>query len=193
VGDERLFFGVSGKIYNHNMLLYDKKTETLWSQLKGEAIAGPMTGKKLRVVPAENTTWAAWYRRYPKTQVMSFETGHDFKYDANPYIGFRYSDEFYFPLEHQDKRLEQKKWVFGVVVNGKPKAYPLERLLLAEAKTFTERIGNEAITIVFDPESKSALFYHHENKIIPSVRVYWFAWAAFHPDTLIYQKRREWE
>src|SRR3989344_4868604 len=47
VGDEILEFGVSGLLYESNLLMYDKKTESLWSQVLGEAVVGSYTGTKL--------------------------------------------------------------------------------------------------------------------------------------------------
>jgi hypothetical protein len=39
-----LVFGVSGRLYNANFLLYDRQTGSLWQQLTGEPIAGPLVG-----------------------------------------------------------------------------------------------------------------------------------------------------
>ena len=52
IDGKRFTFGVSGKLYKAALVMYDRQTESLWSQLKGEAIAGPMTGAKLAVLPS---------------------------------------------------------------------------------------------------------------------------------------------
>jgi len=50
-------FGVSGMLYQSDVLLYDKKTESLWSQLMMQAVAGSRTGEKLKLLPVKHSTW----------------------------------------------------------------------------------------------------------------------------------------
>jgi len=42
-----LNFGVSGLLYNSDVLLYDRNTRSLWSQIKSQAISGTLKGKRL--------------------------------------------------------------------------------------------------------------------------------------------------
>ena len=51
-GGKTLTFAVSGKLYQSNLVLYHEGTESLWSQLEGQALAGPMAGQKLTAIPA---------------------------------------------------------------------------------------------------------------------------------------------
>ncbi len=60
VGGEALTFGVSGLLYNSDMLLYDRQTQSLWSQMLMQAISGPRKGKRLQIIPLEHTSWADW-------------------------------------------------------------------------------------------------------------------------------------
>ena len=53
-------FGVSGLLYNSDVLLYDRNTKSLWSQLMNRAITGQAKGESLQVIPTVNTTWADW-------------------------------------------------------------------------------------------------------------------------------------
>lgn len=64
IGGEKKTFGVSGLLYNSDVLLYDRQTESLWSQIMMEAVAGPMGGKKLEMAPTMNTSWGEWKRKY---------------------------------------------------------------------------------------------------------------------------------
>jgi hypothetical protein len=76
LGGETARFGVSGLLYDSNLLLYDRRPggrgESLWSQLRAEAVAGPAAaaGARLRALPCSRTTWGAWLRRHPDTTVM---------------------------------------------------------------------------------------------------------------------------
>lgn len=84
-----LTFAVSGLLYNSNVVMYDRQTETLWSQVKSEAIAGEMKGTKLPQVDATSTTWEDWISEHTDTEVLSTNTGYDRNYEQSPYGGFR--------------------------------------------------------------------------------------------------------
>lgn len=74
-GPRELSFGVSGLLFNSDVLLYDRTTASLWSQLRQQAISGPLKSTTLAAIPVEHTTWEDWRRRFPATEVLSFETG----------------------------------------------------------------------------------------------------------------------
>ena len=59
ISGRRYDFGVSGLLYKRNLLLFDRQSGSLWSQLLSEAVTGPLAGARLKVLPAENTTWDA--------------------------------------------------------------------------------------------------------------------------------------
>jgi len=60
VKGEHLAFGVSGLLYNNDLLMYDRNTDSLWSQIEGRAISGPLRGTRLERIPVEHTTWRVW-------------------------------------------------------------------------------------------------------------------------------------
>lgn len=53
-----------------NLVLYDEATESFWSQLLAQAICGPEAGEELTLVPTRVTSWGAWRREYPETDVL---------------------------------------------------------------------------------------------------------------------------
>ncbi|MDZ7685377.1 MAG: DUF3179 domain-containing protein [Gammaproteobacteria bacterium] len=83
--DGRLVFGISGLLYDSDVLLFDRNTESLWSQLMGKAVSGPLKGTDLPQLPARHTTWGDWLERHPGSQVMSTETGFGRSYERSPY------------------------------------------------------------------------------------------------------------
>ena len=104
-------FGVSGKLFNNNLLMYDRTTNTLWSQLTGEAIQGSLEGTQLERYPSQVMSWAAWKRTYPYGSVLSRETGYERDYTNDPYFEYYTSDEIWFPLANLDDRLPPKTLV----------------------------------------------------------------------------------
>ncbi len=79
-------FGVSGLLYNNNVLMYDRggQPESLWSQVMASGVSGPANTKSLNALPLEVTTWKDWRSRHPDTKVVSIETGHDREYHSRP-------------------------------------------------------------------------------------------------------------
>ncbi|MEX0995598.1 MAG: DUF3179 domain-containing protein [Flavobacteriaceae bacterium] len=183
----RKTFGVSGLLYNSDVLLYDRETETLWSQLLYEAVAGPLKGTNLQILPTANTTWKNWKERYPNTLVLSKDTGFNRNYSRNPYPGYDNSDAIYFPLANYDDRYPPKEYVIGIEVNGKFKAYPFSELDKLNKKEFTDVFQDKAFRIVYDSEAKSAEVFDENGNAYPAVTNFWFAWVAFHPDTFVFQ------
>ncbi|OGW84187.1 MAG: hypothetical protein A2Z83_03405 [Omnitrophica bacterium GWA2_52_8] len=179
IDGKRFLFGVSGKLYNSNVLFYDRVTESLWSQLMMEAVTGPMTGEKLRLLPLEHTTWADWKRKHPQTKALSLKTGHSRDYFRDPYGDYEQNNRIFFPVAHEDSRLSRKAWVVGVIINKQAKAYPLESLL----PEVSDEIAGQKIRIEYDSKSRSAVVRNEQGEVMPSVQAYWFAWAAFYPET----------
>ncbi|MDQ3536054.1 MAG: DUF3179 domain-containing protein, partial [Bacteroidota bacterium] len=81
-------FGVSGLLYNSDMLLYDRQTESLWSQIMMEAVSGPLVKSKLQMIPTMNTSWEEWKKKHPQTFVLTENTGYTRDYSKNPYPGY---------------------------------------------------------------------------------------------------------
>ena len=75
VDGETLEFGVSGLLYNSDVLLYDRTTESLWSQIRAQAVTGPLAGKALVQVPLIHTSWAKWKKKHPDRHSCPFP-GH---------------------------------------------------------------------------------------------------------------------
>ncbi len=119
-------FGTSGKLYNNNLVMYDRLTKSLWSQVWGQAIAGDLTGHKLQRVPIDVTTWGAWRKLHPDTLVLSRQTGFNRDYSNDPYGTYYFTNGIYFPLSRQDARLPQKTVVLGLGVAGSSKAYVVD-------------------------------------------------------------------
>ena len=182
-----LTFGVSGLLYNSDVLLYDRQTGSLWSQIMKRAISGPMKGVWLEQIPTFNTTWSDWLERNPDTEVLSVQTGYTgANYDHDPYQDYRRNNRVWFPLTHEDRRLPRKDWVLGVTVGSAHKAYPLKSLQRASLP-IRDSIGGTPVLIEFSEEHHSALARDESGEILDAIQLYWFAWAAFHPDTALFE------
>ncbi len=111
-----LSFGVSGLLYNSDVLLYDRETESLWSQLLSKAVTGKYRGESLKMLPVKHTTWADWKYLHPATLVLSKNTGYKRSYSRNPYSGYEQSQHLYFPVFNKaPKKYHPKERVLGLV------------------------------------------------------------------------------
>ena len=185
IGGRLRTFGVSGLLYQSDVLMYDRESESLWSQLAMKAISGPAVDKKLSWLPSEHSTWKAWREKYPHGKVLSTDTGYSRDYSRNAYASYFSSDQTMFPVPHTRTELSNKEWVIGIVINGVAKAYPVA--ILPDRTSFKDQVGNSNITISYDANNKHPTITDTKGKQIPSVMVFWFAWQAFYPNTELWQ------
>lgn len=187
VAGRRLTFGVSGLLYNSDVLLYDRETESLWSQLLRSAVTGEYNETPLASLPVQHTTWKHWREQHPDTQVLTRDTGEFRDYDRDPYDGYRATARLIFPTNPPAPDvMHPKAWVLGVAHGGEAKAYPLLELQKNGSSEVRDSVGGEDLTIHWNEEAQSARA-EWDGSSGESVRAFWFAWAAFHPETEVYQ------
>jgi len=123
-GDET--FGTSGLLYNSNLVMYDRETETLWSQMLERAVKGSQVNRipdRLQVV---ETTWGTWQAMYPETSLLTEETGFSRNYDDYPYGSYLEDESLIFPVDNMDdRRLHRKERVLGINVGTRSRVYPI--------------------------------------------------------------------
>jgi len=179
-------FGVSGLLYNSDMLLYDRETHSLWSQILGQAISGKRKGQYLHMLPLQHTSWANWKENHPDTLVLSENTGFSRNYNHTPYGNYATSTSLYFPIDSKDRRYHPKEMVIGLHYKGIYKAYPFIELSKMKQASFQDSIAGDKIEVRFNSEHRSGNIYLSTGKPIPSLTSYWFAWYAFHPTTEVF-------
>ncbi|TAJ19302.1 MAG: DUF3179 domain-containing protein [Rugosibacter sp.] len=182
-------FGVSGLLYNSNVLLYDRETESLWSQIGHQAVTGTLKGEKLEPIPVSNTTWKWWRAKHPDTLVLSEDTGYLRDYEKDPYGGYAESPVTYFPFNPiAPTSYEYKDVVIGIEISGHYKAYPLVELQQG-ASTIRDVVAGHSLNVQFDRKSQTVVVNDAHGKEVTSLLTYWFAWYAFHPDTEVYSAK----
>jgi len=184
INGEDVEFGTSGKLYNSNLVMYDRKTDTYWSQIGGQAIVGELTGMKLKEISIDTVVWRDWKSAHPDSKVLSRDTGFNRQYGSDPY-GNYYEDSFLmFPVESQDDRIHAKTVVFGIEVNGMFKAY--RELDLTETPSITDTLGGVNIKVEREGTGVVKITNTDTGEKIVKERDFWFAWYAFHPNTQLY-------
>ena len=186
VKGDSLVFGVSGLLYNNDLLMYDRKTQSLWSQIEGRAINGSLKGIYLDRLPVEHTTWRVWHQSHPNTLVLSQDTGFYRHYGSSPYPHYEDSSRLMFPLTNYDKRYSAKDLVIGIEVGDKAKVYPFVELAKAKSPSVIDTFNGKTFTIEYLDKDKSARIVDSNGSVITSLTAYWFAWMAFHPESEVY-------
>ena len=149
IGYRTYSFATSGLLYRSNKLMFDRETETLWSNLTGTPVLGDLVGEgiELKVLPLVVTTWADWKGSYPDTTVLSLDTGHVRDYTpGRPYGAYFASPDTMFPVAARDERLPAKAWVFGLRVGGEAAAFALEAL--QQSGVLNTAVGGEPVVLV---------------------------------------------
>jgi hypothetical protein len=209
-------FGVSGKLVNSNLVMYDRATDSRWPQVLGTAVSGTFQGRSLREFPLTWARWGDWKAAYPETSVMSRETGFVRDYTRDPYGNYNPPSGYYanantlFPPLTRDDRLGAKAVVVGVRTPEGVAAFHKETL--ADAGTLSGRVGEVPYLAVFDPELAAAIVYRNPDRVAfeatgdgqvagpdgtyapdavplartPAFDAMWFAWAGFYPETSLY-------
>jgi hypothetical protein len=196
VRGHRLTFGVSGLLLHANQVLYDRESGSLWSQLGGRAISGRYRGTRLQPVPLAQVTWGQWLHVHPDTLVLSIRRDryatrftHPFTYfdargeelSSDPY--YAYSEKVSLYYSYVVGGLAGSTVVLGLRIDGFAKAYPLHLL----RRPIRDVVAGHRLRIVPDPDALSAVVLEHGRRL-PATSVYWFAWHAFYPNTLIYKR-----
>ena len=181
-------FGTSGKLYNSNLVMYDAKTDTYWTQIDGLAIVGELTGQKLVPISIDTVVWRDWKNseNVKDSEILSQDTGMDRDYGRDPY-GNYYEDSFLiFPVENSDNRIHPKTVVFGIKVNGNYKAYQEDDLI--ELNEIEDEIMGVKIKVERDKSGIVKITNLETGEEIVKERDFWFAWYAFHPNTELWEE-----
>ena len=219
-------FGVSGLLYNSNLIMYDKESNSFWPQMFLKSAAGRNRGEELVIDRMIETTWGTWKKLFPETYVVSSQTGHSRNYNAYPYGTFKSDNNINFPIENSDSRLHPKRRVMGILSGSEARAYQIADF--GTASIVHDVVGGENFVIFgsakhnfivtfrtnrhfsvksYDLDNGGLLFTDSETGSVwnifgeavsgtlegevlaygKSFISYWFAWAAFYPQTNIWK------
>lgn len=189
IGDQVTTFGVSGVLHNSDLVMYDRASETLWAQVIGHGIVGPRSGQNLASVELTQVEWQTWRAAHPDTQVLSTDTGFPIDYQSNPYGDYASSDRVLFPLAHRDQRIHPKMVVFGISIGSAALAVT-DEFLRANPRLETE-LGGRKLVVERAADGSVRATDANDGSVVPAIRLFWFAWASFHPDTALHALPRD--
>ncbi len=174
VAGQLLTFEVSGKLLNENLVMVDREIGNEWSQLTGQAIAGPLTGQQLDFLVSSLTTWDSWLAQHPATTVLSkpalrarfaradYALDPRGSYEVDPYASYYRSQargvvHAQIPREAVDR---PKQLILGVRLGGTVRAYPLS--VLTEQPVVNDVVAGVPLVVSYDPTRDTAAVFRRE-------------------------------
>jgi len=161
--DGRLLdFGVSGLLFDNNLVLFDRATESLWSQMRVQSVCGSFAGRAPTLLPVVQSTWEAWKALHPDTTVVSFDTGFARNYNQYPYGNYDQigDDQLLFPQSVVDNRRPLKELVLGIREGSVSRAYPYS--LLGEQAAVNDVVGDKAVLVIYDASAQMAVAFERD-------------------------------
>jgi uncharacterized protein DUF3179 len=160
INGHTLTFGVSGKLMANGLIMDDDQTDSLWSQMAGQAVTGSLQGAMLPMVPATHTTWKTWKQLYPETLVLDpSRSPYRRDYTMDPYESYYASpDTGVIARQRDDQRLPPKALVLGLRLDGVVKAYPFPNL--GQESVINDLVANLPVVVTFQKRTSTGLMFN---------------------------------
>lgn len=158
-------FGSSGMLYRSNKLMFDRETNSLWNQFTGKPVVGPLVGDgiQLTIRPVTITSWDEWQSRYPKTQVLSLDTGYTRNYGSGVvYREYFESIDLMFPVKVNEEQLLKKDYIFGIRDVGAAKAWPIDAF--KGGAVINDVVGMRNIVLIGDADTRTVRAYDRQEQ-----------------------------
>ncbi|MCP4383952.1 MAG: DUF3179 domain-containing protein [Hyphomicrobiales bacterium] len=206
-------FGVSGRLVNSNLIMYDRDTDTWFPQILAVGTSGPHVGAALVERPVIWTNWRRWREAYPDTGVLSTETGFLRNYRSDPYGAYNDVSGYYlpdsatlFPLMNDDGRHPPKTIFLLARTTDRSVAFNMEEL--RATKKIEATADGETFTAIYDDRLDTGYVFSGRTVAVPRIEgpsafdvnwtggealrpinsflAMWFAVTAFYPETVIH-------
>jgi len=168
-------FGVSGRLVNNNLVMYDRATDSRWPQMLATAVDGPMAGEQLREFGLTWTTWGRWREAHPDTEVLTEDTGYVKRYGADPYGNYNPTSGYYgggrtlFPSLDGgwEATLEEpKRVVIGARTADRAVAFDEPALRAAGLLVADGDDGTDALLAAYDPALDTGWVYRPDGATV---------------------------
>jgi len=135
VNGETEVFGNQGALFMNAMTWWDHTTNSVWSQVWGRAIDGPLKGAELELLPSQTIPWGSWKAQHPDTLIMTYGARR-----------LRFVGERFFP-----------GYVIGVTLGDEAKAFPYEAA--AQARVINDSLDQVPLSVVVNPDTQAVAVF----------------------------------
>jgi len=126
VNDAATAFGVSGLLYNNNLILYDRRSESHWSQVLNLAVQGSRIGDQIETDNIIEMKYSEVSKLEGKVLLLDPNSGSFASYSSSQYADYMTNEHIFFPLAVEDRSIPPKERVLGITVNQRTKVYRFE-------------------------------------------------------------------
>ena len=181
-------FGVSGKLYQSCLVMYDRATDSLYAQPWGMGIVGENVNRSVEKIPALKTTLGAWLAAHPNSKILSTETGHKRNYQDYPYGTYYTNERIIFPVRNQDQRTLNPKEIVSYVweADGETPRVRFsgasQQFVHSEIKKIGQRtleFNGRQIRVRWDSALETVMVEEIDGTPIPSSTAFVFVYLAF--------------
>ncbi|NEO32674.1 MAG: DUF3179 domain-containing protein [Symploca sp. SIO3C6] len=181
-------YGVSGKLYQSCLVMYDRADDTLYSQPWAVGIVGSKVNHNLTKIPAVKTNLGAWLAKYPHSKILSTDTDYTRNYQGYPYGSYYTDEQIIFPVRNQHKRQLHPKAIVSYIWeadNAKPInqfSGSSHQFVHAELEQVGEKIvefNGRQIRARWDKYLKTVIVEELDQTPIPSSTAFAFVYPAF--------------
>ncbi len=155
-------FGVSGLLYNSNLMPFDRTSNSLWSQMRLDCVNGTLISEVVETIPLVETTWKTWKALYPNSDVVTTSTGFNRDYDDYPYGNYKTENSLNFPISKEDNRLHKKERVLGVIVGNTVRTYRFNSFATERINIITDELAGEDLIIIGSDEDQILMAYKNK-------------------------------
>jgi hypothetical protein len=182
-------FGVSGKLFESCLVMYDRTDETLYAQPWAIGIIGPQVNRTLRRYPVVKTTLGQWLAVHPDSKVLSTYTGHARDYFAYPYGSYMTNRTIIFPVRHQHQLDLHPKAIVSYLWQPSESDHPRNAFAGPSTAVTHERVrragelevpyGDRKVVARWAPQLETVIFYDQEGTRLVSSTAFAFVYPAF--------------
>jgi hypothetical protein len=130
----------------------DEETGTWWQQVSGEALHGPLKGRRLQAVLHDEISFGVFRSEHPSGRVLKLQANH-----ADDYEDWNWEKQMKkvrtVRPKGKDDPLEPRAVVVGVRIADRARAYPFP--LLRRQSPVVDRLGGAPIALVVGEDKKS--------------------------------------
>ena len=155
------FFGVSGLLYNSNLIMFDRVTGSNWPQMLMESAQGSLRGNEAQNLPLFEMTWDTFTTIYPEGLVLNENTGFSRNYLDYPYGSYLTNSGLLFEVANIDGRLHPKQRVLGVKIGEETKAYQISRFD-GDIQIINDTVANSDIVIIGSSNSRMGVAFNRK-------------------------------
>ena len=181
-------FGVSGKLYQSCLVMFDRTDDTLYSQPWALGVVGANVNKSLERIPTIKTTLGEWLEKYPESKILSTETGHNRDYFRYPYGSYNTNERTIFPVRNQQALENHPKEIVSYIWEHDEQN--IHNQFSGVSEQFTHKkiqeIGEKQmlfnqreIIVQWDKTLNTVVVKEFDGTIIPSSTAFSFVYPAF--------------